>query len=222
MARPLRRRLTRRDVTSRSSPRRAISAPSHLPAEFSCEIPAQECPRAARLPRSRWINCHCFCSARLQPCRKRSKISTALAAGSFWRDLTHWLWLRRYPLAASIPQKEQTLRGKFDRPGLRKITERFPFLLEHLSLQMKIIGIRGRSADAQVERDAKGRFSHRSQPAREHVLGIFQIQFLRRVNADMMRADRDILRQTCQLLRDAQSAAPIESFHASVGKKPRA
>jgi hypothetical protein len=55
MAQPLRRRSTRPAATSRLSPKRPISALSHLPAEFSCEILAREFP-SARLLRSRWIN----------------------------------------------------------------------------------------------------------------------------------------------------------------------
>ena len=37
------------------------------------------------------------------------------------------------------------------------------------------------------------------------------------MHAHMIRADGHMLRRVCEVLRDANLAAPIESFHASIG-----
>src|ERR1019366_3462838 len=94
-------------------------------------------------------------------------------------------------LKVLIRQKKQPVRREFDLPGLRKIAERFPFLLENFGLHVKTGGIRG-LADLQIERDAKGRLRHCGKPAGKHVLADFCPGWGRRVNADVMRANRDV------------------------------
>src|ERR1700681_4475008 len=42
------------------------------------------------------------------------------------------------------------------------------------------------------------------------------------MDTDMMRADRNMPRLVCKLLRDAKRATPIERLHTPVGPAPRA
>src|ERR1700691_3623410 len=86
---------------------------------------------------------------------------------------------------------------------------------------MKITGTSRGRTDAKIERHAKWRFGHRSQPAREYVLAIFRRPLRRRMHANMMRSDGNALHRPRKLLRDANRAAPIERLHASIRQPAR-
>src|SRR5882672_4219179 len=129
------------------------------------------------------------------------------------------------PLKFSVWKKKYPVWSEFDPPGLREIAERFPFLFENFRLDVKIGGTcgrarlsfsaGGRAADSQVECDAERRLGHHGEPAGKCIGAAFHRRS-GRAHADMVRANRDVSRQLCELLRYAERAAPVERFDQSI------
>src|ERR1700730_18478122 len=104
--------------------------------------------------------------------------------------------------------KKYAIRSEFDLRGLLEIAERFPFLFEDFRLNVKIGGTCWRAANSQIECDAEGRLGHRGEPAGEYVVAVF-CRSSGRAHANVVRANRDVLRRLCEFLRYAEHTTPI-------------
>src|SRR5712692_6330426 len=121
----------------------------------------------------------------------------------------------------SIGKKEQPVGGKLDLPGLWGIAESFPLPLENLGLQMMVGGRRRRTADSQIESDAEGRLGHGGKPAGKCVLASSERSSCRRVDAKVIRANRNVAERRGECLRHPQRTAPFERLDAAIVRAAR-